>query len=289
MLYVIPVAAGTIPQEHFHPFTASVLDELLHTFTTNILIPPVVNQNIFIPHSSRQIDIPHLVIVIDAAILPKNPTPSAASRFVVMLCCVARFNHIPRNGCFHNRFQRFTHRNGTPGCVAGQGKSRLYRTIAIILFRHRKFNVVHSVIRIAKAGSTVTAVHTGLTDQYPAIFAYFEQTGEGIAMTVVRTFIHRRIHFISFFITGLRAFPAYHGIALRAKERSGLFRKSKTCILIHHTHTARIALAEQSIAECHIIVTHPESNLHLLSFGIIEKTVQFVSPVVHLRGLDTVQ
>lgn len=74
LLYVIPVAAGTIPQEHFHPFTAGVLDELLHTFTTNILIPPVVNQNIFIPHSSRQIDIPHLVIVIDAAILPKNPT-----------------------------------------------------------------------------------------------------------------------------------------------------------------------------------------------------------------------
>ena len=88
-------------------------------------------------------------------------------------------------------------------------------------------------------------------------------------MSVLRTVAHRRIRFIFFFITGFRTFPANHRIALRTQESSSLLRKAETCLFFLHRHTRFSSLMRQSIAESHIIITHPKNNSQLLSLLIL--------------------
>jgi len=119
LLDIIPVTTRTIPQKHIYLLASRIPDKLFHTFVTDIRIPPIIYQCIFISHGSSQIDITHLVIIIDTAILPEYPAPGSASHTIVMFRFVQRFDYIPRNSRFYNRLQRFSYGNSTPGRRAG--------------------------------------------------------------------------------------------------------------------------------------------------------------------------
>lgn len=101
----------------------SIFDQVFHSFATDIGIPPVIYQHVFVAHCCSQVDVADLIVVIDAAILPQNPAPGATAHAIVVLRGVARLHHIPRNGSLDNRFQTFAHSNRAPGSAAGQGKA----------------------------------------------------------------------------------------------------------------------------------------------------------------------
>ena len=104
-----------------HP---GILDKLFHAVATDVVVPPVVNQYIFVSHGGCQVNIAHLVVVVDAAVLPENPAPCATARLVIMGGGIAWFHYIPGDGGFHNRLQGFPHRHSTPRRGARQGKGR---------------------------------------------------------------------------------------------------------------------------------------------------------------------
>ena len=124
LLYIVPVTTGAIPQEYLHTLAAGILDKLFHAVATDVVVPPVVNQYIFVSHGGRQVNIAHLVVVVDAAVLPENPAPGATARLVIMGGGIAWFHYIPGDGGFHNRLQGFPHRHSTPRRGARQGKGR---------------------------------------------------------------------------------------------------------------------------------------------------------------------
>ena len=135
---VIPIAGRTVPQEQLNTFTACILNQRLHTLMPDSGIPPVIDQRILISHSRGKINVTYLIIIVDTAVLPKNPAPRATPETIIMFCFIKRAYHIPRNGCFHNRLQMISHCDGTPRSSAGQRKSRSDRSVSIIFFRHRK-------------------------------------------------------------------------------------------------------------------------------------------------------
>ena len=124
LLYIVPVTTGAIPQEYLHTLATGILDKLFHAVATDVVVPPVVNQYIFVSHGGRQVNIAHLVVVVDAAVLPENPAPCATARLVIMGGGIAWFHYIPGDGGFHNRLQGFPHRHSTPRRGARQGKGR---------------------------------------------------------------------------------------------------------------------------------------------------------------------
>ena len=116
---IIPIAAGTIPQKHIHLLTLCIFNKLPHTLITDIRIPPIIYQYIFVTHSCSQIDIAHLIIIVNTTILPDYPTPCSPSHTILVFRFIQRFDYIPRDSRFHNRLQCFPHSNSTPRSRTG--------------------------------------------------------------------------------------------------------------------------------------------------------------------------
>ena len=266
--YVVPVATGTIPQENIYFFALCIGNELFHTLVANIFVPPGVNQYIFIAHFSSQINETYLIVIVDTIVLPQNPTPCTTTEAIVMFRFITRCHNIPSYSCLHNGFQRSAYRQCPPGRTAWQGKSRFYRSVAVVLFGHGESYPIKTVVGIAQVRAAITAVHSRLTDQHPAIVAHAEKAGECIAMSILRTLIHWSVCLVFFFITGFGPFPTNHGIALRTKESCSLLGEVKTSRFFHYPHTTRLALSGQSITKSNIIATDTESNRQRLSLRV---------------------
>lgn len=52
LLYIVPVTTGAIPQEYLHTLAAGILDKLFHAVATDVVVPPIVNQYIFVSHGT---------------------------------------------------------------------------------------------------------------------------------------------------------------------------------------------------------------------------------------------
>ena len=115
-----------------------IIRQRLHLFPADRPIPPVIYQYIFISHCSCQIDVPHLILIIDTSILPQNPAPGSTPETIIVNRFVKWLHDVPNDRRFHNRLQIIPYSNGTPGSCTGQSQSRGYRSIPIILFGHRK-------------------------------------------------------------------------------------------------------------------------------------------------------
>ena len=156
LLNIVPPAAGTVPKEHIHTLTLRILHQLRHLLLTDVRVPPIVNQHILEAHRLRQLDVLHLIIVVDGVVLPNNPAPCALTKLIMMRRVITSLHIVPRNRCFHDRFQRCAHRDGAPRGCTGQGKRRFHRTVAIVLLRHGKLQGVETVtLHVAEARSTI--------------------------------------------------------------------------------------------------------------------------------------
>ena len=56
-----------------------VFNELLDAFATNVGVPPVVDKHVLVAHCSGEVDEFHLVVIVDAVVLPQNPAPCSAT------------------------------------------------------------------------------------------------------------------------------------------------------------------------------------------------------------------
>lgn len=83
-------------------------------------------------------------------------------------------------------------------------------------------------------------------------------------MSITRTFVHRGICLIFFFVTGFGTLPPYHGVALRTKESGGLRRKRKPVRSLFTVTLPFSLLPRQGVTESHVIVADAESYLHIL-------------------------
>ena len=185
LLDVVPVTAGTVPQEKFHALAACVTDKLFHPLMADIVVPPVVYQGVFVAHGGSHVDIAHLIVVVDTVVLPENPAPRTAPVLILMLCGETGFHYVPRNGGLHDGSQVPGHRERTPRRMAGQGKGRFRRAVTVVFFRHRESHSVQAVLRVAQAGTAIAAVHARFAHEHPTVFTHMEQSGEGVAVAIL--------------------------------------------------------------------------------------------------------
>ena len=82
-----------------------IIRQRLHLFPADRPIPPVIYQYIFISHCSCQIDVPHLILIIDTSILPQNPAPGSTPETIIVNRFVKWLHDVPNDCRFHNRLQ----------------------------------------------------------------------------------------------------------------------------------------------------------------------------------------
>ena len=199
------------------------------------------------------------------------------------------FHYVPNHRGLHDGSQVLRHRYRTPRRMAGQGKGRFRRAVAVVFFRHRESHGVQAVLRVAQTGSTIAAVHARFAHEHPTVFPHMEQSGEGVAVAILRRRVHRCVSLIFLLVTGLRPLPTYHGIALRRQESRGLAGETEPGGFVHHAHAARSALLGQEITESHVVVFHHEFHFHLLFLGIGQTHGKGIGLLVHPARLAALQ
>ena len=89
-------------------------------------------------------------------------------------------------------------------------------------------------------------------------------------MSITRTFVHRGICLIFFFVTGFGTLPPYHGVALRTKESGGLRREAEAGPFAVHRDASFPLSPRQGETESQDIVADAESYLHILPLTVDE-------------------
>ena len=266
----------------------SVLEQLFHAVTSDVLFPASVNQRIFITHFTGQVNETNLVIVVDARVLPHNPAPSRTTELVFLRRLIQRFHHIKRNSSLHNRLQSAAHCNRTPRSDTRKGQSRSRRTQAVHLTRIRESNTVKTIFSsITQVGSTIQAAYTGLRYQCPVV-AHMEQCRESITFTVLRKGSHRFIGHIFLFVARFGTHPTNHRVTLRRKEGGSGRRKVKARRFLFNDHAGRFAILRHLIAEGNVVVAQLEHDVQFLLVGIFKGYSQLVGRIIYRRTLDTV-
>ena len=184
---------------------------------------------------------------------------------------IAGFHHVPGDSRLDDGCQVVADGQRPPRCVSGECHAGSGSTVAIVLLGHGEHHGVESVGRgVAQVRGTVAAVHTGLADECPVASADVEEPGEGVAVSVLRTFAHRGIRLVALFVAGLRTFPAYHGVALWSQEGRGALGKVKAGGFPFDDDASRLAEARQFVAECHVVVAHAEDHVERTSRCILQ-------------------
>ena len=297
LLNVVPPTAGAVPQEHINTLTLSIFHQLFHLLTTDVCVPPVVNEHILEAHRLRKLDVLHLVVVVDGIVLPDYPAPSSLSKFIMMGGIVTRLHIVPGDSRFHNRLQRGAHRDSTPRGHARQRKSRLDGTVAVVLLWHRELKRVEPVtLHVGKTRSAVTGIDTSLRDECPSVLVvlvsslHVKEAGERISVSVLAALVHRFVVAITLLITGFRALPTNHGIRLRREERGCLAGEIKARRLLHDTDGKLLLVATtwmigNSVTERHIVVADTKIDVIRIALRILQGHHQLVGLYVHLTEL----
>ena len=199
---------------------------------------------------------------------------------------------IPRNRRLNNRLQRGAHCDGAPRGRTRQSEGRLNGAVAAILLWHWELDRIETVaLHVREARSTVAGIHTRLRHQRPSI-SDVEEAGEGVAMSVSATLVHRLIIAITLFIAGFRTLPTNHGIRLRGQERRGLTGEVEASSLLHDADGELLLIATTGmvgdcITEGHIIVADTEIHIIRIALCILQGHHQLVGIHMHLAELRT--
>ena len=111
---IVPIAIAVVPQHETDTFLLGVGGKLLDTLVSDVLVPPVVHQHIFITILCGKVDELHLVGVVDRVVLPYEPAPGIASWLVVVLGLVFRFHHVVGNCRLHDGCEGLSNSDGPP-------------------------------------------------------------------------------------------------------------------------------------------------------------------------------
>ena len=76
---IVPGSVRVVPQHQRNALLPGILRKLLYAFTTYTLVPPVIHQTELVAHSSGEVDELHLIVIINAVILPDEPAPGVPS------------------------------------------------------------------------------------------------------------------------------------------------------------------------------------------------------------------
>ena len=230
---IIPVAAGRVPEEYIHSLGIGVFHEFLHPVVSDVLVPEIVHEDILEVHGGGEVDELDLVVIVDAAVLPEYPAPGSLSELVIVLRHIPRLHDVPCDGAFGYRLQGAADGDSAPRGSSGDRECGLDSAVAVILLGHGELDLVTALrIPVAQAAAAVAAVHARFADERPAVAADLEETGEGVAVAVLRFLVERLVDGIEFFIAGLGALPAYHGVALWGKESRRPLREYESGALL---------------------------------------------------------
>ena len=276
---------GIIPEHQTHILALRILTQLCYLVSTNLGIPERINQHIFIPHGSSQVDELLLVVIVAGFILPDEPAPGILACSVFLGSLESWLYYIVWNGGLYQRLQIRTHGDGTPRSGTRKDEGARCRTDAICLLLHRKGDLITlSSIVIADVTTRIVAVSTGLADQYPAIATYLEEAREGIAMAITRLGCKRLIHLIIFFITWFGTGKTDERIRLWTEVSGGYLRQIEGSLLLVYDEMLSLQLIK-SITECHIIVAYIEGNRHWLLLTVDVCHVELVGMIIYMRKL----
>ena len=111
---VVPVAVAVVPQHETDAFLFGVGGKFFDALASDVLVPPVVHQYIFITILCGEVDELYLVGIVDRVVLPYEPAPGIASRLVVVLGLVFRFHHVVGNCRLHDGCEGLSNSDGPP-------------------------------------------------------------------------------------------------------------------------------------------------------------------------------
>ncbi len=104
-------------------------------------------------------------------------------------------------------------------------------------------------------------------------------------MAEFRHCVHRHVGDVKFLVARFGALPAYHGVALRGKEYSGLLGEAVAGSFFFNYHAADFALAGYEVAESDVVVRHEPFHRHFASFGVFKRGHEPVGIVVYVAFL----
>ena len=114
-----------------------------------------------------------------------------------------------------------------------------------------------------------------------------EQTGEGIAATILRLRRHRSVGRIDLLVTRLRLCPARLRAYLRREEGGRAVREIETGGLAEDERPLTTSVADgQAVAESHVVVRHQEGDRQPLLLLILQRHCQAVGLIVAVSRLD---
>ena len=134
---IVGEAVAVVPKQQVYTLRLRVFREFGDTVAPDLRVPPVIDEAVLKAHCRGEVDELHLVIVVDAVVLPDEPTPRVATRTVVGAGGVARFHHVVTDGSLHDGLERCAECDGAPGCLAGQGDGSEVGAEAVVLARVR--------------------------------------------------------------------------------------------------------------------------------------------------------
>ena len=267
---VVLKAVAVVPQQQTHALALCITAKLFDALAAYLLVPQTVNEAIFVAHLCRRIDKLHLVGIVHRVVLPDEPAPRVASRFVLLRRFELLLHHVVGHGCLHNGFQRGANGYRAPRSSARQGEGWLRRTPSVGLALHGKRHLVAPLgVVVGQSASGIAAVGARFAHEHPTVRAHAEQTGEGVARAIFRLGGHRSVGSVLLFIARLGAFPSAHGVRLRTDERRGLLRQSECSGLFGHYHARSFAFLRKDIAERHVAVAHAEHDGHGLVLRVL--------------------
>ena len=165
---IVRIAIAIIPQQQLNTLAVGVAVQLDDAVAANLLVPPVIDQHIFIAHSGRQVNHLHLVIIVDALVLPDEPAPCIAARLVVLRRLVERVYYVIGNSGLYDGLQRGAQRDGTPRGAAWQWNTSPRTTKSLHLSDIGESDgVTASCYIIAQVTGAVVRTNTRLADEHP--------------------------------------------------------------------------------------------------------------------------
>ena len=296
---VVLKSVRVVPEHQRDALRLGILRQLLNAVAAYLLVPPVVHQAVLIAHGRRQVDEPHLVVVVDGVVLPDEPRPCIAPWGRFPRWRIDGLHHIVGHGSLDDGLQCQANRDGAPRRAARQCHTHVLGAVAIVLSLLRESDsVALACLVVTQVRPTVASRHTSLGNQHPSlVISHFlilsisqfqmEQAWECIALPKLRLHAHGLVGQVVLFIAGLRALPTRHRTNLRTEEGRGLLREIKRRHLTVDDHRLRVATLgyRQLILIGHVVVRHLEVHLHDLLLRCLEGDAQRVGHVVDMAAL----
>ena len=172
---IVLVAVAVVPEHQADAFRLRVLRQLGYALTTDGLIPPIIHQTILKPHRGGQVNELHLVVVVDALVLPDEPAPRVASGLVVLRRLIERIHEVVADGGLDDGCQRRAYGDGAPRRLERQRYAGRGGADAVVLTLHGEGYLVRASLRlpfcrghkVAEVATHVAAVNTRLADEHP--------------------------------------------------------------------------------------------------------------------------